>query len=55
MTLHEGTRLQGLPDDFRFCGREGKKVPRTRLAHMIGDAVPQQLGYMTRLTALSSI
>ena len=55
LTPHEGARLQGFPDDFRFSGRRGDVVPRQRLAHLIGDAVPPQLGYVTGLAALSSI
>lgn len=55
LTPHEGARLQGFPDDFQFTGRKGNVVPRQRLAHLIGDAVPPQLGYVTGLAALSSI
>ena len=55
LTLHEGARLQGFPDDYRFCGRRKDGVPRQRLAHLIGDAVPPQLGYVTGLAALSAI
>ena len=55
LTPHEGARLQGFPDDFRFSGRRTNGVPRQRLAHLIGDAVPPQLGYVTGLAALSSI
>lgn len=55
LTPHEGARLQGFPDDFRFSGRKGDSVPRQRLAHLIGDAVPPQLGYVTGLAALSSM
>ena len=55
LTPHEGARLQGFPDDFRFYGRRGDFVPRQRLAHLIGDAVPPQLGYVTGLAALSSL
>ena len=55
LTPHEGARLQGFPDDFRFSGRRGDGLPRQRLAHLIGDAVPPQLGYVTGLAALSCI
>lgn len=55
LTPHEGARLQGFPDDFQFSGRWGDGVTRQRLAHLIGDAVPPQLGYVTGLAALSSI
>ncbi len=55
LTPHEGARLQGFPDDFRFAGRRGDAVSRQKLAHLIGDAVPPQLGYATGLVALSSI
>ncbi len=55
LTPHEGARLQGFPDDFQFSGRREDGMPRQRLAHLIGDAVPPQLGYVTGLAALSSI
>ena len=53
LTLHEGARLQGFPDDFRFLGRRGEPINRHGLAHLIGDAVPPQLGYATGLAAIS--
>lgn len=55
LTPHEGARLQGFPDDFRFSGRREDGMPRQQLAHLIGNAVPPQLGYVTGLAALSSI
>ena len=55
LTPHEGARLQGFPDDFRFSGHREDGVPRQRLAHLIGDAVPPQLGYVTGLAVLSCI
>lgn len=53
LTPHEGARLQGFPDDFSFMGRRGKEILRQRLSHLIGDAVPPQLGYVVGLAALS--
>ncbi len=55
LTPHEGARLQGFPDDFRFSGRRADGIPRQQLAHLIGDAVPPQLSYVVGLAALSSI
>ena len=54
LTPHEGARLQGFPDDFAFAGPRGSQViGRQSLAHLIGDAVPPQLGYAVGLGALS--
>lgn len=54
LTLHEGARLQGFPDDYRWYKKEGD-IPRNPLAHLIGDAVPPQLGYVAGLLALALI
>lgn len=54
LTPHEGARLQGFPDDFTFAGlRSSQVIGRQGLAHLIGDAVPPQLGYVAGLGALS--
>jgi DNA (cytosine-5)-methyltransferase 1 len=55
LTLHEGARLQGFPDDFQFNGRRMEAVKRNALSKLIGDAVPPQLGYVTGLAALSTL
>ena len=44
LTLREGARLQGFPDDYKWY-RKGAEVQRNSLARLIGDAVPPQLGY----------
>lgn len=38
ITLQEGARLQGFPDDYRWCGS------KTAIAKQIGNAVPIKLG-----------
>lgn len=54
LTLREGARLQGFADDYRWFRREDD-VQRTALAHLIGDAVPPQLGYVTGLLGLAAL
>lgn len=54
LTPHEGARLQGYPDTFRFSTESGK-VTRSLLAKWIGDAVPMPLGYAAGMVALSRI
>ena len=54
LTLREGARLQGFADDYRWFGREDD-VRRTTMAHLIGNAVPPQLGYVTGLLGLSAL
>lgn len=53
LSPHEGARLQGFPDDFTFLGRRSKGIGKQALSHLIGDAVPPQLGYAVGLAALS--
>jgi DNA (cytosine-5)-methyltransferase 1 len=54
LTLREGARLQGFADDYRWF-REHHALPRTTLAHLIGNAVPPQLGYVTGLLGLAAL
>lgn len=54
LTLHEGARLQGFPDDFMFVGASGSVPPRTSIARMIGDAVPPPLAFNVVLAALAA-
>ena len=54
LTPHEGARLQGYPDVFRFSIESGK-VTRSLLAKWIGDAVPMPLGYAAGMVALSRV
>lgn len=54
LTLHEGARLQGFPDDFRWY-KDGQEIFRNPLAHLIGDAVPPQLGFAVGVIALSQL
>ncbi len=51
LTAHEAARLQFFPDWFRFDGAKS----RTRLATMIGNAVPSKLGYLIGLELLASM
>ena len=53
LTLHEGARLQGFPDDFNFSPKMAKDIGKSATAKLIGDAVPPQLGYAVGLLALS--
>jgi DNA (cytosine-5)-methyltransferase 1 len=53
ITPHEAARLQHFPDSFRF--RTGAGEPRrTKLALMIGNAVPPKLTYVVGLAAISA-
>ncbi len=54
LTLHEGARVQGFPDDFKFIGASGMVPSRTSIARMIGDAVPPPLAFHVVLTALAA-
>ena len=54
LTLREGARLQGFGDDYRWFVRESE-VQRTALAHLIGDAVPPQLGYVSGLLGVAAL
>ena len=49
LTAHEAARLQFIPDWFDFCIT---KVPKSRLAEIIGNAVPPRLSYVLALELL---
>ncbi|MDR9391926.1 MAG: DNA cytosine methyltransferase [Trueperaceae bacterium] len=55
MTPHEGARVQGFPDDFRFVGASGTTPNRTSIARMVGDAVPPPMAFHVALATLASI
>lgn len=55
LSPHEGARIQGFPDSFKFFGPTGPEPKRTHLAKWIGDAVPPILGFAAGLSALSSL
>jgi DNA (cytosine-5)-methyltransferase 1 len=55
LTPHEGARLQGFPDGFRFIGASGRAPNRTVVSRMIGDAVPPPLAFHVILGALAML
>ncbi len=55
LTPHEGARLQGFPDDFRFLGASGSAPKRTDIARMIGDAVPPPMAFHVALAAFAAM
>ena len=55
LTPHEGARLQGFPDGYRFVGASGKVPTRTVVARLIGDAVPPPLAFHVALGALGML
>lgn len=55
LTPHEGARLQGFPDAYRFVGASGKIPTRTVMARLIGDAVPPPLAFHVALGALAML
>ena len=54
LTPREGARLQGFPDDYQWLTQDGS-MTRNALSHLIGDAVPPQLGFVAGLLALSTL
>lgn len=52
LTPHEGARIQGFPDSFRFIGSSGTIPKRTQMSRMIGDAVPPPLAFHVALAGL---
>lgn len=54
LTLHEGARIQGFPDRFKFMGASGAVPSRTAIARMIGDAVPPPMAFNVVLAALAA-
>lgn len=55
ITPHEAARIQGFPDSFEFRLISGHMPNRTKLANMIGDAVPPQIGYAAGIAALETL
>lgn len=55
MTPHEGARIQGFPDTYRFILESGREPGRTHMATMIGDAVPPPLAFHVGLAALQMV
>ena len=55
ITPHEAARLQFFPDSFHFVDESGAAPKRTRLAEMIGNAVPPKLAYALGLGVLGAI
>jgi DNA (cytosine-5)-methyltransferase 1 len=54
LTPHEGARIQGFPDSFRFEMADGSMPSRKTLCKVIGDAVPPRLGEVVTLAALAA-
>ncbi len=54
LTVREGARLQGFPDDYRWYRKE-ENISRNALAHLIGDAVPPPLGYVAGLLGIAAL
>lgn len=54
LTLREGARLQGFPDDYVWTPR-GKALGRSPIAGLIGDAVPPSLGFVVGLIGISTL
>ena len=52
LTLREGARLQGFPDDYKWH-QKGCKFHKSSIATLIGDAVPPPLGYTIGLIGLA--
>lgn len=49
ITHHEAARLQGFPDDFRWCGT------KSSIGRQIGNAVPIQLGHAIGAALLDAL
>jgi DNA (cytosine-5)-methyltransferase 1 len=54
LTPHEGARLQGFPDSFRFERADGVRLGNKDYSKLIGDAVPPPLGYAVGLACLAT-
>ena len=54
LTLHEGARIQGFPDDFQFVV-SGQRPIRQRLTRAIGNAVPPAMGFVVGIWAISAL
>ncbi|MGE0294816.1 MAG: DNA cytosine methyltransferase [Hyphomonadaceae bacterium] len=55
LTPHEGARLQGFSDGFKFVGPNDLKLSRKDYAQMIGDSVPPPLAYVAAMLGLMSL
>ncbi len=55
LTPHEAARIQGFPDRFEFRFPNGELPTRNKLAEMIGNAVPPQIGFAAALAALATL
>ena len=54
LTIHEGARIQGFPDDFQFVVA-GQRPIRQRLTRAIGNAVPPAMGFVVGIWAISAL
>jgi DNA (cytosine-5)-methyltransferase 1 len=54
LTPHEGARLQGFSDSFRFERSDGLRLGNKDYSKLIGDAVPPPLGYAIGLACLAT-
>ena len=52
LTPHEGARIQGFPDYFRFERTDGTTLENKNHARLIGDAVPPPMAASVALAAL---
>jgi DNA (cytosine-5)-methyltransferase 1 len=55
LTPHEGARIQGFPDLFKFTLADEVLNRRIRIAKWVGDAVPPKFGFVAALAALSTL
>lgn len=55
LTPHEGARLQGFPDDFKFLDAMGNELTNKAYSKLIGNAVPPPLAFILALAALASL
>jgi DNA (cytosine-5)-methyltransferase 1 len=55
LTPHEGARLQGFPDSFKFVRAGGERLGNKDFSKLIGDAVPPPLGYAIGLACIASL
>jgi DNA (cytosine-5)-methyltransferase 1 len=54
ITPHEGARLQGIPDFFKFEAESGQPLTQRSMLKLIGNAVPPRLGEVATLAALQA-
>jgi DNA (cytosine-5)-methyltransferase 1 len=55
LTPHEGARLQGFPDSFKFSGGSGAQLGNKNFTKLIGDAVPPPLSSVVALFTFISM